>query len=81
MVFTFLDEWLYRFHNEGFVAKSVSVYDLDESSWKCKTKGSGEIFSIKKHPQGTEVKAITYSNMQVNKRKDGIVDIYVIIDI
>ena len=40
----------------------------------------GEVFNLDKHPQGTEVKAITYSNMQIHK-KDDRVDVYVIIDI
>ena len=40
----------------------------------------GEPFVIGKHPQGTEVKAITYSNMQIHSDKPTH-DIYVIIDI
>mmetsp|Transcript_11935 Transcript_11935/g.24402 ORF Transcript_11935/g.24402 Transcript_11935/m.24402 type:complete len:229 (-) Transcript_11935:24-710(-) len=80
MVFTLLDEWLYRFHNEGFVAGEVEVYDVDEVKGECRTKGKGEVFDMKRHKQGTEVKAITYSNMQVVKAK-GKVDVYVIIDI
>ncbi|GMI12699.1 hypothetical protein TrRE_jg11451 [Triparma retinervis] len=80
MVFAFLDEWLYRFHDEGFVGKEIEVYDLDEVKGRCKTRGVGEVFDMKKHKQGTEVKAITYSNMQVIKT-DKRVDVYVIIDI
>lgn len=40
----------------------------------------GEGFSLDKHPQGTEVKAITYSNMQVHADAPTH-DVYVILDI
>lgn len=34
----------------------------------------------RRHPQGTEIKAITYSNMQIHE-KEGRADVYVIVDI
>ena len=40
----------------------------------------GEEFDIQKHPQGTEVKAITYSNMQIYDEEDRH-EVFVIIDI
>lgn len=40
----------------------------------------GEPFNMKKHEQGTEVKAITYSNMQIHQDQPTH-DIYVILDI
>ena len=40
----------------------------------------GESFDLKKHPQGTEVKAITYSNMQIHEELPTH-DIFVILDI
>lgn len=40
----------------------------------------GEAFSLDKHPQGTEIKAITYSNMQVHADA-ATHDVYVIVDI
>ena len=41
---------------------------------------SGEKFDLEKHPQGTEVKAITYSAMQIHEKADRC-DLYVIVDI
>ena len=57
----------------GLIA-CVPVAQLDQQRRK------GEPFRIGKHPQGTEVKAITYSNMQIHTDKPTH-DVYVIIDI
>ncbi len=40
----------------------------------------GDIFDLSKHSVGTEIKAITYSNMQIHE-KDDRVDLFVIVDI
>lgn len=45
-----------------------------------KAVGFGETFDLSKHPQGTEVKAITYSAMEITERED-FAEIYVIVDI
>jgi len=58
----------------------VTVTSFDRVNLRLKAIGYGETFDIHKHPQGTEVKAITYSNMQIHE-EDGKADVYVIIDI
>lgn len=44
------------------------------------TYSKGELWDKNKHPQGTEIKAITYSNMQVFPTDKGY-EIFVIVDI
>ncbi|XP_045332493.1 protein archease isoform X4 [Leopardus geoffroyi] len=57
----------------------VKVLHIDQRNFKLRSIGWGEEFSLSKHPQGTEVKAITYSAMQVyNEEKP---EVFVIIDI
>ena len=51
-----------------------------EEAINIKSVGIGETFSLDRHPQGTEVKAITYSAMQINE-EDGFAEVFVIIDI
>ena len=67
MVFAFLDEWLFVFHDTGFVAREVKILQFDRECWQITSRGRGEILNLDKHPQGTEVKAITYSNMQIRE--------------
>ena len=45
-----------------------------------RSRGWGERMDLSRHPQGTEVKAITYSNLRVSVER-GRCDLYVIVDI
>ncbi|XP_030320408.1 protein archease isoform X2 [Calypte anna] len=80
LLFHFLDEWLYKFSaNEFFIPREVKVLYIDRMHFKIRSIGWGEEFSLPKHPQGTEVKAITYSAMQICE--DEKPEVFVIIDI
>ncbi|GIY94132.1 protein archease-like [Caerostris extrusa] len=81
LLFHFLDEFLFIFSAEPyFIARKVKILSFDRENFKIKARGYGEIFDLDKHPQGTEVKAITYSNMQVHEH-EGRSELFVIIDI
>ena len=80
LVYSFLNEWLYNFHDSGFVAKEVWVTELDRDVWRVVSCGKGEIMDVRRHPQGTEVKAITYSGMKIEE-SDRRCDVYVVVDI
>uniref|UniRef100_A0A3Q3IRN9 Protein archease n=1 Tax=Monopterus albus TaxID=43700 RepID=A0A3Q3IRN9_MONAL len=72
LLFHFLDDWLYKFCAELYFIPRVSMLTLPTLEW-------GEEFSLAKHPQGTEVKAITYSAMQIHDKEKP--EIFAIIDI
>lgn len=76
LLFHFLDDWLYKFCADDFIPREVKVLHFDTVNFKIRSMGWGEQFSLDKHPQGTEVKAITYSAMQIHDK-----EIFVIIDI
>ncbi|KAL7535333.1 hypothetical protein ACHAWF_005143, partial [Thalassiosira exigua] len=88
LVYSFLDEWLYNFHDSGFVPREVEVSELvrggDEGEeggeWRAASSGRGEVMDLARHPPGTEVKAITYSGMRVEEVR-GRCDVYVVVDI
>lgn len=83
LLYMYLDELLFLFSAEPFLicgALNITKFDLENFSITCRCYG--EPFLIGKHPQGTEVKAITYSAMQiVQNAETNKVDIFVIIDI
>ncbi len=67
-------------HVAAEVAEAAETGQEMQGNYKIQVRAEGETFSLAKHPQGTEVKAITYSNMQIHE-KEGRADLYVIIDI
>lgn len=80
LLYNFLNEWLYKFSAEDFfVPREIKVLSIDRIGFKLRSIGWGEEFSLLKHPQGTEVKAITYSAMQIHE--DEKPEVFVIIDI
>ncbi|TGZ48379.1 protein archease-like [Temnothorax longispinosus] len=83
LLFHFLDELLFMFSAEPYiVAKKVKITEFDRQGFKIKATAYGEEFVIGKHTQGSEVKAITYSAMQIYERpRVDRPEIFVIIDI
>ncbi|KAI5611645.1 protein archease [Silurus asotus] len=80
LLFHFLDDWLFKFSADlFFIPREVKVLHLDRLRFRIRSIGWGEEFNLAKHPQGTEVKAITYSAMQIHDKEKP--EIFVIIDI
>ncbi|KAJ8673656.1 hypothetical protein QAD02_004918 [Eretmocerus hayati] len=83
LLFHFLDELLFMFCAEPFlIAKRVKILEFDRENFRIKARAAGEEFQLGKHPQGTEVKAITYSAMQIHEPPEvERPELFVIIDI
>ncbi|KAI3420208.1 Protein archease [Globodera pallida] len=78
LVYNMLDNCLYSFSAEPFfIGRVAKVLNLKKPAGNTGEELSahmriwGESFDLQKHPPGTEIKAITYSNMQII-RKDGV---------
>jgi SHS2 domain-containing protein len=80
LVFNFLDEWLFIFHSSYFIVKKINITILDLDKFTITSTAKGEKIDLSKHSQGTEIKAITYSNMQI-KETPHRCDLWVIVDI
>jgi len=84
LLYDFMTEVLVAFQTEFIVFCEVEIKSFSLEGRKCSLsfEARGEKWSDDKHPQGTEVKAITYSAMKVIPEKDGRpAEIYVIVDI
>ncbi|KAF7387177.1 hypothetical protein HZH68_012854 [Vespula germanica] len=83
LLFQFLNELLFVFSAESFlVAKKVKINEFDREKFKIKATIYGEEFNIRKHTQEAEVKAITYSAMQILDQPDvERPEVFVIVDI
>ncbi|GKY95216.1 protein archease [Mayamaea pseudoterrestris] len=80
LVFAFLQEWLTVFHECGFIVRELYNVRFNRQQWTIKSSARGEAFNSAKHTQGTEVKAVTYSNLSVTETEERC-DIWVIVDI
>ena len=60
----------------------MKILEFDRDNFKIVAQGLGEQFQLGKHPQGTEVKAITYGSMMIYDDDDkNQHELFVIIDI
>lgn len=80
LIFNFLNEWLFIFHSTYFLVKEIRISYLDRENFVITSSAKGEKINLSKHTQGTEVKAITYSNMQIKETSQRC-DLWVIVDI
>ncbi|GMT29136.1 hypothetical protein PFISCL1PPCAC_28960, partial [Pristionchus fissidentatus] len=85
LIFNTLQEALYGFQAEPyFVGHRVEVTEIerkeDGSMTGIHMRAWGESFERGKHVQNNDVKAPTYSNMQI-KREGDRVDLYVVVDV
>lgn len=80
LLFAFLDECLYIFHTDSFVMKHISIVEFDLENFRIRAVAHGGLFDVGRHAQGTEVKAITYSNMKI-EQTESRTDVFVIVDI
>lgn len=81
LLFKFLSEWLEIYGTEDyFIARKIEINLFDREQMRIIARGYGETFDFNRHTQGTEIKAITYSNMQIHEQA-ATHDVYVIVDI
>lgn len=84
LLFAFLDELLFSFNTEQFVCRDLEITEFDRAAHRIRARGVGERFDRETHECGTEVKAITYSAMQIIERPPGKeegCEVFVILDI
>ena len=68
LLYNFMDACLYAFASDDFVARDMAVLAFragPPGHAYLRVAAYGERFQLGHHVQGTEVKAITYSNMQI----------------
>lgn len=78
----FLTEFLFLFDVEDLVFKDISVDSIKKAQnrYKLIALAKGEQFDRNKHEIGTEVKAITYSFMNIEEKKNRV-EISIVFDI
>ncbi len=82
LLFDFLSEFLYIFDVEGLVFSSITIPSIKKikDGYELEAMLKGEKFNKDAHELGIEVKAITYSYMEIDEQKNKT-EIYVIFDI
>jgi SHS2 domain-containing protein len=83
LLIEFLSEFLFLFDAKGYLFKKIHIDPIilnDERNWILTAVGEGEIFNPEKHFCDTEVKAITYSYLDINESQNEV-EIKIIYDI
>lgn len=65
LLYHLLDEFLFVYGSTYTICRRVQILEFDERQFRVRARGFGERFDLKKHPQGTEIKAITMHQMKI----------------
>ncbi|KAL7475755.1 hypothetical protein ACHAW6_001659 [Cyclotella cf. meneghiniana] len=80
LVYAFLDEWLFNFHDSNFIPRRIEIEEYDATNYTIVSRGEGEVLDLSRHARGVEVKAVTYNAMRVVEEA-GRWDVFVVVDI
>jgi len=64
-----LRELLYKFNGEGYLLRDFKIEEIGEKSLKARV--GGEKLDLSRHPLKTEIKAVTYHQLEVKKTDKG----------
>ncbi len=69
LLYEWLEEFIYLFDSKGLVFSEFKVESIQQTEGRYKLEGEarGEEFDEEKHPQRTEIKAITYHEMKIKQ--------------
>jgi len=69
LLFDWIDQLIFYFDTEHFLAKNIKISSLTKLNEKFSLSATliGEEFKLNKHPQESEVKAMTYSFMKIGE--------------
>jgi len=83
LLYEWLEALIVLFGAEGLIFSHFTVQkiELKNNEWYLTSEVWGETFDIDKHPQGTEVKAITYSEMEIQEEEGSHVRLQFVLDI
>jgi SHS2 domain-containing protein len=75
LLFDFLSEFLYIFDVEGLIFNQIEVVSIKKvkKGFELIAQVQGEKFNSQKHEIGIEVKAITYSFMNIEQSDQGVI--------
>ncbi|MFX0104062.1 MAG: archease [Candidatus Hodarchaeota archaeon] len=82
LLFDFLTEFLYLFDVDELIFNKIKIHQIkkDQEKYHLEATVNGEKFDKRKHKLGSEVKAITYSFMKIEEKKN-MVKINIVFDI
>ena len=74
LLFDFLTEFLYIFDVYELIFNTIRIHSIkkEREKYYLKASAKGGKFNKLKHEPGTEVKAITYSFMNIEEKKNGV---------
>ncbi|KAF2074438.1 hypothetical protein CYY_004256 [Polysphondylium violaceum] len=80
LLFAYMDECLFIFNTEFSIFKEIEILSIDRESFTIEARAKGIELDKSKHTTGTEIKAITYSCMEIKEAQDKS-EVYLIVDI